>query len=167
MWQVDRDQCFKSTRTIDLLAQLIWKGDSHCSAEYLKSRARLRTGLQHDIWFPMHLCKEQILLRGIVRGRLWCCLVGSNFEESDEARRACKSPCLNLKYRFEVKLKAKWETWVYVYTSVGGNQSYGYRKQRVDWRNLRSGSKHKSKTTSPTQNSCATLGEHALWNYEP
>lgn len=44
--------------------------------------------------------------------------------------------------------------------SVGGNQSYGYRQQRrVDWRNLRSGGKQKSKTTFTKQNSCTTLGE--------
>lgn len=52
---------------------------------------------------------------------------------------------------------------VSVYTNVGSNPSYGYRKQkRVDWRNLRSGGKDKSKTTFPTQTSCTTLGEQCF-----
>lgn len=115
LWQMDREfNASKSIRSIDP-RWANWSGrETHCSAGYLKNKARLGTGLQHDTWFPMDLCKGQIPLQTIVRGRLWCCLVGSNFEESDEARKACRSPCLNLKYKFKEKLKAKWETWVYI-----------------------------------------------------
>lgn len=95
-------QCFKSLKSIDSAGPTDLDGDSHCSAAYLKTKARLGTGLQHDKWFSgsLHWTDPSA-------GMLWCHLVGSSFGESDEARRAYKNPCLNLKYRFKVKLKAK------------------------------------------------------------
>lgn len=65
--------------------------------------------------------------------KLWCLLVGSNFEESDEARRECKSPCLNLKYRFNMKSNTKWETGGYIQAWVG-TSPVSTENKRADWK---------------------------------
>lgn len=132
--------------------------------DILKNKARLGTGLQHDTWFPMDLCKGQIPLQTIVRGRLWCCLVGSNFEESDEARKACRSPCLNLKYKFKEKLKAKWETWVYiqmwVVTSLTGTENKRELTEEI-WDQV---VKTRAKPLFQHKPVALPLESNALWN---